>query len=663
MNDWDPIEIRNQLIKEGQISRMPDEQSLLDEMSNTASGEAFLGLSLSRRRLLIIFSLTVIFLSTLLYRAYSLQIVQGDYYRKVAEGNRIRVTPDKAPRGLIYDRADRVLVKNVPSFTLTVVPADLPKNEADRADLINKIADIMASPDRPQFIQTTQDTINQASRPFDPVIIAENVEYAKALELKIKSTEWPGVSLNIDRVRDYYQGADETMSHVLGYLGRVNDQDIKNLGPDYSSTDQLGKAGLEMSYENILKGVDGKETVEVDAIGKTIKTIAKEPLKSGADLVLSIDTEVQQKLADLLAAELKQIHKSRASAVVIDTRDGEVLADVSLPSYDDNLFARKISNDDYQNLITDKDEPLYDRSISGEYPSGSTFKPVVAAAALEENVITRNTTVNSVGGIRVNQWYFPDWKVGGHGITNVTKALAWSVNTFFYMIGGGYQTFKGLGVSKIIRYGAEFGFGKKLGIDLPAESNGFLPTPDWKETVKNDRWYIGDTYHLAIGQGDLLVTPLQIAVMTASFANGGTVYQPHIVKAIINGDQINPVKPQIISQNVFSPVNVDIVRQGLREAVTYGSASSLNSLGVTMAGKTGTAQWTADPKKLPHAWFTGFAPYEKPEIAITVMIEEGGEGSSVSVPVAKQFTDWYFNVYKKEKTKLTQSENVDKNLD
>ncbi|MBI3626654.1 penicillin-binding protein 2, partial [Candidatus Uhrbacteria bacterium] len=259
----------------------------------------------------------------------------------------------------------------------------------------------------------------------------------------------------------------------------------------------------------------------------------------------------------------------------------------------------------------------------------------------------RNTTVNSVGGLHVNQWFFPDWKIGGHGYTNVTKALAWSVNTFFYMLGGGYQNFRGLGVSKIIRYAKSFGFGSPLGIDLPGERPGFLPTPEWKEQTQQEPWYIGDTYHLAIGQGGLLVTPLQLTVATAAVANGGTVYKPHLVRAFKTETSTTPVNPEILSHDFIAPANLAVVRQGLRETVTYGSARVMSSLPVAVAGKTGTAQWNTH--KDPHAWFVGFAPYANPEIVITVLIEEGGEGSTVSVPVAQDFLSWYFNVYKKEK--------------
>jgi len=290
---------------------------------------------------------------------------------------------------------------------------------------------------------------------------------------------------------------------------------------------------------------------------------------------------------------------------------------------------------------------LFNRAISGEYPSGSTIKPVIAAAALEEGVITENTTVRSVGGITIGQWNFPDWRVGGHGIVDVRRAIAESVNTFFYYIGGGYQDFRGLGVDKIMKYGKLFGLDSQTGVDLAGEASGFLPTEEWKEKVKGEKWYIGDTYHLAIGQGDLLVTPLQVAAYTSAFANGGTLYRPHFVKRILSGsDQaLKEVSIEPVRENFIDSHNIEIVRQGLRQSVTDGSSRRLQSVPVAVAGKTGTAQWSS--KYPPHAWFTGFAPYDNPELVITILVEQGGEGSDTAVPIAEDYLKWYFGEYKK----------------
>ena len=287
-------------------------------------------------------------------------------------------------------------------------------------------------------------------------------------------------------------------------------------------------------------------------------------------------------------------------------------------------------------------KPLFFRSISGEYPSGSTIKPVLASAALEEKIIDRHTSFNSVGGLWVGgRWFFPDWKAGGHGLTNVIKAIAWSVNTYFYYIGGGYGDFQGLGVERIGKYLKLFGLGETLGLDLPGESAGFVPTAEWKKKEKNEAWYIGDTYHLSIGQGDLLVTPLQVNSYTATIANGGRIYRPHLVKGIIAAaGQGEPLASQVIREKFISSQNLEIVRQGMRQTVVAGSAASLNGLSVPAAGKTGTAQWNSNKKN--HAWFTGFAPFDQPDFCLTVLVEEGGEGSSLAVPIAREIMQYWF---------------------
>jgi penicillin-binding protein 2 len=333
--------------------------------------------------------------------------------------------------------------------------------------------------------------------------------------------------------------------------------------------------------------------------------------------------------------------------VALNPQTGEILAMVSLPDYDPNLFANGISSEDYKKLSEDVNQPMFDRAIRGEYPSGSTIKPVIAAGALQEGIITDKTTVMSTGGLWIDKiWFFPDWSASGHGLTNVYKAIAWSVNTFFYMIGGGYEDFKGLGIDNLEKYFKIFGLGEKTGIDLNGEASGLVPDPAWKEKVKNEDWYIGDTYHVSIGQGDLLATPLQIANYTTTFVNGGKLYQPHLVKEILTNDgSKEEIKPTILRENFIEQKNLDIVKRAMRQTVTDGSAAMLNSLSVAVGGKTGTAQWNTE--KQPQAWFTGFAPFNNPEVVITVLIEEGGEGSKVCVPVTYDFFNWYFNTYKK----------------
>jgi penicillin-binding protein 2 len=299
---------------------------------------------------------------------------------------------------------------------------------------------------------------------------------------------------------------------------------------------------------------------------------------------------------------------------------------VSLPAYDNNAFSGGVSSTVYRALSTDENQPLFNRAIAGIYTSGSTVKIVVSTAALMEKVVTDSTTILSTGGVRLGQWFFPDWKAGGHGTANVRSAIAWSINTFFYLVGGGgQQGITGMGPEALSSWMKKFGLGAKTGIDIPGESAGFVPTPTWKQESRKESWYIGDTYNLSIGQGDLLVTPLQVARYTAAIANGGKLVLPRLVEDA----------PVQIGEQLADPAMIQTVQLGMRDAVTYGSARSLSTLPFSSGAKTGTAQWSKT--KNTHAWFTSFAPFESPEIVVTVLIDEGGEGSGVAAPVAKRF--------------------------
>lgn len=657
MIEWDPFQIREAQFKDGHDSRLNsrphDDDSILNEWPNTPGAKAFLGFTLNKRRLFLVLIVFGLAITVLLYRAFTLQIINGQYYKKIADGNRIRLSSIPASRGIIYDRNGAILTKNTAAFQLLLTPVDLPADPAEQEKIFDRVMETMGEKNiegatlKDEIIQDLHESTDR----YSPIVIRDNIDYNLALLAKIQSAQWPGFSVNIATLRHYKNDAVNSFSHILGYLGRVTENDLTSSPDIYGRNDMLGKTGLELSYEKTLRGTVGKEQVEVDVQGKNKKILAREAPKSGSDLILTIDEQMQAKMAEILQQKLTLEGKKRGTAIVIDPHNGEVLASVSLPSFNNNLFAKGISKDDYQALLEDPNLPMFNRAVSGEYPSGSTFKPVIASGALEEKLITANTTINSTGGIHINKFYFPDWKTGGHGLTNVTRALAWSVNTFFYIFGGGFDELKGLGVSKIIRYAQMYGFGSVLGVDMPAERPGFLPTPDWKERTTQEPWYIGDTYHLAIGQGGLLVTPLQLAVEIATLANGGTVYKPHYVKAFKDADSITTIAPQILNKDFISPPNMAIVREGLRQTVTYGSARSLSELSISSAGKTGTAQWKVG--KNTHAWFTGFAPYNNPELAITVLIEEGGEGSSVCVPVVKEFYSWYFGTYKKSSHQLT----------
>ncbi len=616
----------------------------------------------------------IILLLVLVARTFWLQVGKNDYYSLLSESNRLRAEIIEPKRGIIYTSDLRPLVRNKANFVLYFKPIDLPKDELARDNLLRKISYILSgeqvapktqlgsdqgkisiTTDNPIFYQI-KDILSGVKlgslESYQPLFVADNIDYDKAMLLALEMPSWPGVFLSSKIRREYLTDSASTsptvlgetsFSHILGYIGKINDSEMKDLGPDYSPIDYIGKMGIEYTWEKELKGRPGRKNIEVDALGRQKKIINEIPAADGYNLQLSLDFRLQQKTEEIASAYLKKSGFHRATIIIMNPNNGQILSLVSLPSYNNNLFARGISQDEYNKFLTDPNRPLFNRAVSGEFPSGSTIKPVFAAGALQEKIITETTSFLSTGGLRIGEWFFPDWKAGGHGTVDVRKALAWSVNTFFYYIGGGYGDFKGLGVSGLVKYAKLFGLGELTGVDLPGERAGFVPTADWKERVKQEPWYIGDTYHFAIGQGDVIVTPLQVANYTAAIANGGTLYQPHLVSKLLNAENkvIREVQPTVLRQNFIDSANLKIVREGMRETVTLGSARSMSSLPVAVAGKTGTAQWST--KKAPHAWFIGFAPYENPELAITVLVEEGVEGSAIAVPIAKDILNWYYS--------------------
>lgn len=610
----------------------------------------FVGLLLSPRKINIFLGIILLVIFFIFGRAFYLQIINGSKYQTLAENNRIRIYHQPAPRGLIYDRHGVPLVKNIPSFSLSIIPVDFPKEQDEKQKLYQEIINLVPENEKlHNNFQKVMQITNKQKDYYQEQILLEDLDYEVAIKLQLLSEKFSGVNVVIRHKRNYLMAVsshpeylNNSLSHILGYVGKINEAEFDNLSNQYLYNDIIGKTGVEKNYESELRGVYGIKQVEVDSLGKEKKIIAQEPIKSGNNLILTIDWKMQEKLESLLIQYMQKSNKTKGVAIAQDPRNGEMLALVSLPSYNNNIFSQTLSEQQVNDLYNHQAFPLFFRAISGEYPSGSTIKPVMAAAALQEKIISATTSFISVGGIRIAEWFFPDWQAGGHGITDVRKALAQSVNTFFYIIGGGYNDFVGLGVDKIKKYAEMFGLSQKTGIDLPGEKSGFVPDENWKQETKGERWYIGDTYHLAIGQGDLLVTPLQVANYTSFFANRGNLYQPHVVKEII--DSVSGAKkeilPTVMNSGFIDSYNIDVVRQGMRQGVTSGSARYLNSLAIAVAGKTGTAQWGTD--KDPHAWFTSFAPYDNPEIVLTILIEEGEEGSRDPVRIAYDFYQWYY---------------------
>lgn len=574
-----------------------------------------------------------------------LQLFKGGDYRLAAENNRQRIIPIPSERGLIFDRNNKSLTENIPNFSLAVVPQILPRSAEARLPIINKLAEIIQ--ENPEDIKSILNEYGSYS--YESIIIKENIPYDTALSILIATADLPGIEIQRGSKRLYFfeQNASSTansLAHVLGYINKLNREELDRLyNQGYYPADAIGKTGVEKTYESFLRGTYGKRRIEVDARGREQSVLAEQAPSPGFHLQLAIDYQMQKKLEEILQHYLKTANKNRASGIVLNPNTGEVLALVSLPTFDNNDFSGGISYQKYQDYLNNEDNPLFARAIGGIYPSGSTIKPAIAAGALQEGVINASTSFLSNGGIQVVQWFFPDWQAGGHGVTNVRKALAWSVNTFFYYIGGGYKDFVGLGIDKIVNSLRKFGFAEKTGIDLPGEASGFLPTKEWKVEAKGEIWYIGDTYNVSIGQGDVLVSPLQIANMTVAIANQGTLYRPHVVKAVIDpiSDDKQEIDPEVIRSNFINSNYLQIVRLGMQDCVEYGSCRRLSLLPFSSAGKTGTAQWSS--LKENHAWFTSFAPFDNPQIVVTIMVEEGGDGSAISVPIAYDFYRWWWS--------------------
>jgi len=591
----------------------------------------FLGITIPGRRFALagmILTLSFVLLSG---RAFFLQVVNGGHYASLAESNRVRTYTLVPPRGIIYDRFGTILVQNAPSFAFTMTYADLPTDAAIRSSDLDRAATVAGIP------RTELDLLLPVAKqdPLDPFVVRRGIPYESAMRLAIAEPLLPGFRLSETAVRSYSLAAP-TLSHVLGYTGNISEEEYADFAAaGYRRTDEIGKTGIERSEEEVLRGTTGSLLVEVDSHGHELSVDGRTEPVAGKNLTLTIDLDLQAFAEARLSVMLSKLGLRKASIIAIDPRDGSIRAMVSEPTFDSNAFSSGIDQEAYAALIADPAMPLFNRSISGEYPPGSTFKPYVSYTALADGVIDAKTSFLSTGGIRVGEWFFPDWKAGGHGITDVRKAIAESVNTFFYIVGGGLDDFTGLGVERIADGARKFGFGSPTNVRLPGEADGFLPSKEWKQEAKGERWYVGDTYHLAIGQGDMLATPLQIAAANATIANGGTRFVPGLVEKV--GDEL--VEPIQASDSLESS-SIQIVREGMRQAVTKGSARSLSTLSQTVAGKTGTAQAPGDVPT--HAWFEGFGPYEDPTLSVVVLIENGGEGSSVAVPIAKDIFEWWF---------------------
>lgn len=597
--------------------------------------------------------LVVLFGGVLLSRLVYLQIITGQQHSLLANGNRVRTTAIAAPRGAIYDRNGVVLARNNARFDLVVIPAQLPLGTDKKQQGYDLVASLIGK--SPEEVKKTVEA--KGIHYSLPILVAENISRDQALNIEEHHNDLVSYSVDTNPAREYLDGGN--LAPFLGYIGRISAEEYEQ-HPEYRPIDSIGKTGLEKAYEADLRGQYGKEQTEVDASGLPVRALARVEPEAGNSLVLSIDKGLEDQMQQVLQSQVAKAGAKAGAAIAVDPRNGQVLGAVNYPTYDGNLFAKGISQDQYNALLNNPDKPLFNRVSSGGYPIGSTVKPFISTAALENGTITSGTVLNDAGKIDVPNQYNPSivytfkgWEPGGLGAMNVVRAITWSSDIFFYIVGGGYQGFKGVGPTKLTDWYKKFGFGKSTSSDIGDESPGFVPTPDNKKKFSQDPWSVGDTYNISIGQGDMKATPLQLAMANAAIANGGTLFKPHFAAEVRNseGQTVRPINPEVVLSAIASPATIALVKQGMEGAVESGTACCAikKEVPVKVAGKTGTAETSSqgfdgkNPTTKPHAWFISYAPADNPKIAMVVLIENAGEGAEHAVPATKEILKWYFS--------------------
>lgn len=592
------------------------------------------------RRLRALRCLTAFFVLLLFAQGLRLQVAAGSLLRRAAEENRIHHLVEYAARGIFEDRFGRPLVQNVPAIELVADPERLPD---DSEGLLSLLREALPSRDLKDLRQRLAAIDRTAS---SPVSLLTGLSQEEFLAVSARIDRLAGLRTETTAVRSYR--GNGPFSHVLGFTGKMSKEERPQY-PTYLLTESVGKAGLERQYETRLRGMHGARRVEVDAYGSVQQNLGRTPPTPGDNLRLHLDAGLQEVAVQTLERHARAAGVRKGALVALDPFSGGVRALVSLPIFPhSDLSQGTPGNAVVSRILTDPAAPLLNRAVQGQYVPGSSFKLAVAAGALEEGIATPATLIESTGGIRVGQWFFPDWKPGGHGRSNLVKAIAESVNSYFYTIAGGNGEAPGLGIERLAAWASRLGFGAPTGVDVSSESSGFLPSPAWKEQAKQETWYIGDTYHAAIGQGDVLVTPMQLSVAASLIFNGGTLLEPRLLEAFLgpDGSVRERVVPVVRAEHVVREETAEAIRAGMREAVLSGSARGLAVLPVSAAAKTGTAQVGGTERT--HAWVTVAAPVERPELILVVLVEEGGGGDKVAVPVAREILEWYFSSEQRE---------------
>ncbi len=569
-------------------------------------------------------------------RLWYLQIFQYKKFLQLSISNRIRLKTIPAMRGMIFDRDGNLLVDNRPSFCAAIVPEDV-KNKKATLAFLSRVLKMT-----PEEIRTRLKKSSYYA-PFQPRIIKENCDTVTVARIQAHFAQFPGIEILVRSRRYYKYGA--LASHVLGYIGEISQRELKRLrNQGYQPGDYIGKYGIEKTFEKYLRGKKGGYQVEVDANGREVKVLRRVEPVPGDNIYLTISLPLQQKLEKLMEGKA-------GAAVVVDPKTGEILAMVSHPNFNPNLLTTRISPKQWKALITDPQHPLIDRTIQGTYPPGSTFKIVTASAGLQEGVIQGDTLLYCPGYLRFGRRYYHCWKKSGHGWIAVHEAIVQSCDVFFYQVG------IKLGINRLAFYAKAFGLGRRTGIALPNERAGLIPDTVWKEKHFHQPWFKGETLSVAIGQGYVLVTPLQMAMLMASVANGGKLMAPLIVKKIVDIHKhvIKVYHPKIRSRLPISEKVLGMVQAGLWGVVNepHGTARRARLKDINVSGKTGTAQvirlkrgkLTKEEREKfkDHAWFVAYAPSESPTAAMSVLVEHGGHGGHAAAPIAGAFLRFYFD--------------------
>lgn len=565
-------------------------------------------------------------------RLVYLQLIDGEHYRSLSDGNRMRVIPVNAMRGSIYDRNGKVLVGSIPSFRVTLMESL--KSLSDEE--IQKLAELLKiSPEE------VKKRIERKKGSFEPIVIASDVDQSVRTRIEERRSEFPGISVEALPMR-YYPYHDMA-AQMLGYVGQINEEELDKLkGQGVSGLTIMGRAGIESYYDDILRGKDGGIHVEVDAAGRPVKEVDRTPLVPGKNMYLTVDLDLQQAAEKAITEQIKVLHDQKidvngVAMVAMDPNTGAILAMVNRPSYDPNLFVNGISTEEWNAINNNPKQPLTNRVISGEYPPGSTFKIVTGAAALELKKVTPEEKIFDSG----RHWLIDMRNAEGEafGWIDFITALAKSDNVYFYEMGNR------VGIAELERYARIFGLGRKTGIGLPNEASGLVASEHYKREVFDQDWYLGDTFNAAIGQGFQLVTPIQVAVMMSEVANGGIQYRPMLVNRIdnIDGTPYKIFVPEQIGSLAVSKATMDIIRQGLRNVAEEGGTASaiFENFPITVAGKTGTAE---NSHGRDHGWFVAYAPYDKPKIVVVVLVEQGGFGVSAAGPIVRDVLEAFFHI-------------------